>query len=75
LDFLVDDYPRKQNTFSPGVHIPVYSTAEMKKRRPDAIVILAWRYAEPIMEKNKDFLSRGGTFIIPLPKLKIIQRS
>lgn len=74
LDFLIDDYSRKQNTFSPGVHIPVFSPDVIKKRKPEIIVILAWRYIDPIVEKNKDFLSRGGLFIVPLPKLKIISK-
>jgi hypothetical protein len=72
LDFLIDDFDRKQNTFSPGYHIPVYSPAAIKIRKPDYIVILAWRYAEPIIKNNQAYLQNGGSFIIPLPKLKVV---
>jgi hypothetical protein len=74
LSFLVDDYNRKQNTYSPGCHIPVVSSSEVLVRRPDYIVILAWRYIEPILEKNKEYLNSGGKFIVPLPKLKVISK-
>jgi hypothetical protein len=74
LSFLIDDYKRKQNTFSPGCHIPVYSSPEILKRKPDYIVILAWRYFEPIVRNNKKYLESGGKFIVPLPKLKVISK-
>jgi hypothetical protein len=72
LDFIIDDYKRKQNTFSPGCHISVLAPEIAFKRKPDYIVILAWRYAGSIIKKNPDFLQKGGKFIIPLPKLKVI---
>jgi len=75
LSFLVDDYVRKQNTYSPGCHIPVLAPEMISIRKPDYILILAWRYADPIIQKNQAFLKYGGKFIIPLPKLKIIDKS
>lgn len=73
LDFIIDDYPRKQNTFSPGCHIPVFPPSTINKLKPDYILILAWRYFQPIVKKHQEYLKRGGQFIIPLPSLKIIK--
>ena len=70
--FLIDDYPKKQHTFTPGSHIPVLPSHVIYERNPDFIVILAWRYVQPIMNKNKQFLRHGGHFIVPLPKLRVI---
>ena len=41
------------------------------KEQPDYVILLAWHYAESIMEQLK---SRGlkSTFVIPLPDLKIV---
>lgn len=72
LAFLVDDDPRNQELFSPGHHIPVYSPDALYKRSPDYVLILAWRYAEPIMKKHKAYLDQGGHFIIPFPTLTVI---
>lgn len=71
LDYLVDDFKNKHNTFSPGCHIPVYPSQIIYGRKPEAIIIIAWRYAAPIIARNKKYLQQGGSFITPLPKLKI----
>jgi SAM-dependent methyltransferase len=75
LDFLADDNLRKQNTFSPGHHIPVLASDAIYDRKVDALVMLAWAYAEPIMKKHPQFLQHGGEFIIPLPAVKVIRKT
>jgi len=72
LSFIVDDYTAKQHLYSPGYHIPVLAPQTLYERKPDFVMILAWRYAGPIIEKHKAFIEQGGKFIVPLPELKII---
>lgn len=72
LDYLVDDFKAKQNLYSPGMHVPVFSSDEIYNNPPDYIVVLAWRYYEKILKKHQRFVDQGGRFIIPLPSLKII---
>jgi len=64
---IYDDNPIKYGTFSPGAHIEVSPSEEILSRMPKAIVILAWMYAKPIVQKNAKYLEAGGTFVIPLP--------
>lgn len=71
LDFLVDDNPAKQGLFSPGLHIPVFPTSEIYNRKPDYIILLAWRFADSIIKKNRTFISNGGHFIVPIPEFTI----
>ena len=72
LEFIVDDSPLKQNLFSPGLHIPIYSSSYIKILKPDYLLILAWNFADSIIKKNKEFQESGGKFIIPLPNLEVI---
>ena len=72
LDYLVDDNPAKQGRFSPGLHLPVYPAAALYERKPDAAVILAWRYAEPIIRNHQSYLESGGRFIVPVPEVKVV---
>ncbi len=72
IDFIVDDSPLKQNLLTPGMHIPVVGQQAITERKPDALVILAWNFADPIMAKNAAFHDRGGRFIIPLPEVRMI---
>lgn len=72
LNFLVDDNPLRQNLLSPGHHIPVLSPEVMYDKRPDYVLVLAWRFAEMIMKKHQPYLDQGGHFIVPLPKVEVI---
>ncbi len=72
LDFIVDSTPYKQGLFTPGMDIPVYAENRLQKDVPDYLLILAWNFANEIMEKQEAFRSKGGRFIIPLPEVKII---
>jgi len=72
LDYIVDDNPAKENTFSPGYHIPILSSKAIYEKKVDYILILAWRYADQIIKKHRKFSKQGGRFIIPLPTIKVI---
>ena len=72
LEFLVDDNPLKQGLLSPGHHIPVVSAQEMYDRRPDFVLILAWNFAENIMQQHQRYRDQGGSFILPMPEPRIV---
>ena len=74
LDFIVDDNPLKQGLFTPITHIPVLSTKAIYESRPDYVLILAWNFAEQIMEMHKRFSEEVGQFILPMPEPEIISR-
>ena len=62
----------KLNMFLPGKHIPIVNNEILIKEQPDYVVLLAWHYAQPIMEQLRE---RGlkSNFIIPLPDMKIVE--
>lgn len=72
LGFIVDDNPSKQGLYSPGYHLPVYDSSQLLERQPDVVVILAWTYADTIINRNQEFLKRGGRFLVPLPELRVV---
>ncbi len=71
LEYLVDDNVLKQNKFSPGYHIPVYSTDKLYTDKPEYVVVLAWQHRESILKKHNKFIEQGGHWILPLPELVI----
>ena len=73
LEYIVDDNILKQGLVTPGKHIPIVSSATLYARRPDYILILAWNFAESIMERNAEMLSMGVRFIVPLPDLRVLK--
>ncbi len=72
LDFVLDDLPLKQNKFTPGMHIPTADRAYAMAHEPDYYLLLAWNYADNIIEKESGYRSRGGRFIIPVEGVKIV---
>jgi hypothetical protein len=72
LNYIVDDSPYKLNLYTPGTHILVTKPSEIIKNKPDYVLILAWNFAEPIMDKLNKYKEEGGHFIIPVPKPHVI---
>lgn len=64
----------KLNMYLPGKHIPIVNNQRLIDEQPDFVVILAWHYAQPIMEQLK---TRGlkSDFVVPLPDFKIVKNS
>ncbi|MCB2101673.1 MAG: class I SAM-dependent methyltransferase [Rhodobacterales bacterium] len=71
IDFIVDDSPLKQGLYTPGLHVPVLPSEALYLRRPDAVVILAWNFAQPIMRNHAAYAEAGGRFIVPLPHVEV----
>jgi SAM-dependent methyltransferase len=72
LSFLVDDNPVRHGRFTPGHHIPVLSSDALYDRRPDDVILLAWRYAQPIIGRHEKYRQAGGRFILPLPEIAFL---
>lgn len=72
MDFIALDTEWKQGLFTPGHHIPLLHPKALIEKKPEYTIILAWNYANQIIEKNKAYLENGGRFIIPLPEIKIV---
>jgi len=71
LEFIADDNPLCEFLAGPDYRIPVLPSNAIYERKPDSIIILAWRYTEPIIAKHQRFILGGGEFIIPLPTVSI----
>lgn len=75
IEYIFDDHPQKINRFSPGNGVPVLPTAELLKKKPDVVVILAWIHARAIIEKSQEYLNAGGRFVICTPDIRVIDKN
>lgn len=75
IRYVVDDSSWKQGKLTPGLHIPVVSAERLLEDPPTHVLISAWNYARPIIDKIKVmFLEKGRIpprCIVPLPTLKL----
>ena len=72
LSYTVDKSIQKQGLYLPGTHIPIKSPEEIKKSKPDYLLILPWNLQNEIIEEMNFIREWGGKFVIPIPEVKII---
>jgi dTDP-4-dehydrorhamnose reductase len=72
IDYIIDDTPEKIGKFSPGTGIPIVDRSRLLEDAPDYLVILAWNFADEIIESLADYRRGGGKFLIPVPSIQIV---
>jgi SAM-dependent methyltransferase len=62
----------KFGSFTPGTNIPIVSEREARALEPDYFLVLPWHFKNSILEREKEYLAKGGKFIFPMPEIEII---
>ncbi len=66
LGYVTEELPSKVGFYTPGTHLPVIDIRKSRLDPPDYYLLLAWNYKDAIYEKEKEYLKRGGKFIMPI---------
>ena len=69
LMYIVDESPERYDRFTSNGKIPIFNPEILEVHPPDYILILAWNFADMIIEKTKHL---GIPYIIPFPEVKYI---
>ena len=72
IDGIAERSPAKFGLKTAGTNIPIYSEAEMRKAKPDYLLVLPWHFIAEFKKREADFLKRGGRLILPCPKFEVI---
>lgn len=64
--------PYKYGRVTPGTHIPIVSEQQASEMQPDYYLVLPWHFKNGILQREQDFLQRGGKFIFPFPEIEIV---
>lgn len=72
IDGIAERSPYKWGLKTVGTNIQIYSEDEMRKAKPDYLLVLPWHFINEFVQRELEFLRNGGKFIVPCPKFEII---
>ncbi|MEZ5887456.1 MAG: class I SAM-dependent methyltransferase [Paracoccaceae bacterium] len=72
IAYCVDRNPAKQKTLLPGSRIPVYDADELRRRRPDFVLILPWNIKDEVMDQLQDLRAQGTRFVTAVPNVSVM---
>ncbi len=72
FDFVADRSTVKQGRYTPGNHLPIVGPEALMEKRPDAVLLLTWNFADEIFRQQAAYLNAGGTFVVPIPRVRAV---
>jgi NDP-4-keto-2,6-dideoxyhexose 3-C-methyltransferase len=72
VDAIAERQPMKYGLKTVGTNIPIHSDEDMRAAKPDYLLVLPWHFIQSFVRREKEFLQRGGRFIVPCPDFEVI---
>jgi hypothetical protein len=72
IDAIAERSPYKFGLKTIGTNIPILSEEEVRAMKPDYMLVLPWHFIAEFVQRENEYLSNGGKFIVPCPKFEII---
>ena len=75
IEAAADRNPDKWGSETIATKIPIISEEDSRAMKPDYYLALPWHFLEEFVERESEFLTRGGQFIVPLPEVRVLGAS
>ena len=72
LPAIADRNEDKWGTKTVGTNIPIISEEASRKQKPDYYLALPWHFIAEFQKRERDFLGRGGRFVLPMPQVHLV---
>ena len=72
IPFAAERSPEKWNKYTVGTGIKIISEKSARKLNPDFFLVTPWGFINEFIRRESNWLKRGGKFVVPFPKLRII---
>lgn len=70
--YVVDRNPHKQGKLLPGARIPVEPAERLVSDQPEYCLLFVWNLVDEVLRQQTLYRQRGGRFIVPLPRPRIL---
>jgi C-methyltransferase C-terminal domain len=74
VPYAADRNPDKHGSATIGTRIPIISEETSRELHPDYYLALPWHFMDEFLDRESEFLDRGGQFIVPMPEVRILSR-
>jgi SAM-dependent methyltransferase len=72
LPWVVDRSLAKQTLYMPGSRIPIVDEGQLKRARPDYVLILPWNLKDEVMAQLAYIGEWSGRFVCAVPQLEVL---
>jgi SAM-dependent methyltransferase len=75
IKYAVERNTEKIGATTIGSKIEIISEKKSSQLKPDYYLVLPWHFKKEIIQREKKYISKGGSLIFPLPKISIINKN
>lgn len=72
IEAIAERNPVKYGKNTVGTNIRIRSEREMRRAKPDYLLILPWHFIAEFRSRERAYLASGGKFIVPCPKFEVV---
>lgn len=65
--YVVDRNTNKHGKLMPGCRLPIRPVEVLMTEQPDDVLILAWNFADEIIDQQRKYINAGGAMYVPVP--------
>ena len=73
ISYAAERSPEKWGKYTVGSGIKIIRETEARKLNPDYFFVTPWGFIKEFIKREKKWLKKGGSFIIPFPKFKLVK--
>ena len=73
IPFAAERSPEKWGKYTIGTGIKIISEKKARKLNPDYFFVTPWGFIKEFVKRETTWLKKGGKFILPFPKFKLVK--
>jgi NDP-4-keto-2,6-dideoxyhexose 3-C-methyltransferase len=71
IEAIAERNPDKWGLHTIGTNIVIKSEEDMREAQPDYVLVLPWHFISEFLVREREYLQKGGAFIVPCPQFRI----